>query len=359
MPGLMAHTVKSLREHAITRSLFTPTTLGAAIKRLGFVQADPIRAPARAQDLILRQRVKGYRAGDLERRYPALGLEEDVLYAYGFLPRSVWQPVHPAKPKALAKLDRQILKAVGTLGETHPRQLDDQFGRKRVTNPWGGFSNQSKRALEGLHRRGLIRVARRDKGIRVYEVAPAASDTRTTDERFRELVLITANIFAPMARSRISATLAPVRRRAGMDARTTNRIVDELIDDGRLQQATVDGASYVWPGRSARKPIPRAVRFLAPFDPLVWDRTRFEHFWGWSYKFEAYTPAAKRVRGYYALPMLWADSVIGWANIKANKDDDDQLDVDVGFTAKRPTGKQFSAELDAEIERMRTFLQPR
>ena len=74
------HTVRRLRTLAINRSLFTPTTLPRAVKRLGFVQADPIRAPARAQDLILRHRVKGYRAGDLERRYPAMAMEEDVLY---------------------------------------------------------------------------------------------------------------------------------------------------------------------------------------------------------------------------------------------------------------------------------------
>ncbi len=67
-------TLADLRRHAIARSLFKPVTLPAAIRRLGFVQADPMRAPARAQDLILFQRVRGYRAGDLERRYERLGI---------------------------------------------------------------------------------------------------------------------------------------------------------------------------------------------------------------------------------------------------------------------------------------------
>ena len=62
-------TLDDLRRFAVARSLFAPTTLRRALARMGFVQADPIRAPARAQDLILRQRVKDYRAGDLERRY--------------------------------------------------------------------------------------------------------------------------------------------------------------------------------------------------------------------------------------------------------------------------------------------------
>ena len=64
----MPLTLDHLRRYAIARSLFKPTTLMRAIEKLGFVQADPIRAPARAQDLTLRHRVIGYRAGELERR---------------------------------------------------------------------------------------------------------------------------------------------------------------------------------------------------------------------------------------------------------------------------------------------------
>ena len=78
-----------LRAFAVARSLFTPTTLPRALARMGFVQADPIRAPARAQDLTLRHRVKGYRDGDLERRYPKLPIEEDALHNYGFVTRAV------------------------------------------------------------------------------------------------------------------------------------------------------------------------------------------------------------------------------------------------------------------------------
>src|SRR6476661_9646469 len=91
----MPPTLADLRRYAVARSLFPPTTLRKAIERLGFVQADPIRAPARAQDLILRHRVKEYRVGDLESKYPKLGIEEDFLYAYGFMPQSTWRLLHP------------------------------------------------------------------------------------------------------------------------------------------------------------------------------------------------------------------------------------------------------------------------
>src|SRR5258708_25368312 len=71
----MSLTKRRLRQRAISKPMFPQTSLHSALKRLGFVQADPIRSPARAQDLILRHRVKGYRAGDLETRYAKLELE--------------------------------------------------------------------------------------------------------------------------------------------------------------------------------------------------------------------------------------------------------------------------------------------
>jgi len=80
-------TLDDLRRFAVARSLFPPTTLTRALDTLGFVQADPIRAPARAQDLTLRHRVAGYRAGDLERLYHTLDIEEDVFINYGFVTR--------------------------------------------------------------------------------------------------------------------------------------------------------------------------------------------------------------------------------------------------------------------------------
>jgi uncharacterized protein len=76
----------------------------------------------------------------------------------------------------------------------------------------------------------------------------------------------------------------------------------------RLASTVVGGTAWYWPrGESpasaryaAKDSAPDTVRLLAPFDPLVWDRRRFELLWGWAYRFEAYTPSPKRVRGYYA-----------------------------------------------------------
>src|SRR5512132_3936699 len=91
----MPITLVDLRRFALAPTFFTPTTLQRALHRMAFVQADPIRAPARAQDLTLRHRVKDYMAGDLERRYAKLGIEEDFFVTYGFVTRSLQALMHP------------------------------------------------------------------------------------------------------------------------------------------------------------------------------------------------------------------------------------------------------------------------
>jgi uncharacterized protein YcaQ len=96
------------------------------------------------------------------------------------------------------------------------------------------------------------------------------------------------------------------------------------------------------------------VRLLAPFDPITWDRRRFAAFWDWEYRFEAYTPAGKRKFGYYALPLLWRDRAVGWANVAMTAGG---LAVDAGYVSGRaPRDRGFRAALDQELEGMRTFL---
>jgi uncharacterized protein YcaQ len=124
----------------------------------------------------------------------------------------------------------------------------------------------------------------------------------------------------------------------------------------RLAHARVDGVDWYWPASESPDThvVDERVRLLAPFDPIVWDRKRFEFLWGWSYRFEAYTPVSKRKLGYYALPLLWKDDVIGWANASVKGG---ELTVDVGFAlGDRPKSRRFTTELEAEIGRLRDFL---
>ncbi|HEY9757031.1 MAG TPA: crosslink repair DNA glycosylase YcaQ family protein [Oculatellaceae cyanobacterium] len=346
--------LQQLRAASIAHSLFPATSMTEAIARLGFVQADPIRAPAAAQDLILRPRVKNYRAGDLEREYARLEVEEDFLYAYGFLPRNVWRLLHPRRTDKLDKLEKRVLEAVLTNGAMHPRELESRFGAERVVNAWGGYSKATTRALERLQFRGLLRIARREKGVRIYEDAAPYHSPAIEQERLKLLALLVANIFGPCPRKSLQETLNRLRHSVPRPSELRS-VIDELLHAGELRGDTFDGLDYVWPATLSfdKLEVPEAVSFLAPFDPLVWDRARFEHWWGWAYRFEAYTPIAKRIRGYYAMPLLYRDSVIGWINITASKG---KLSFAPGFVEKRPKEKQFKTLLEQEMQRMETFL---
>ena len=351
-----------LRRMAIAASFRAPTSLGRAMASFGFVQADPIRAPARAQDLILRHRVADYRAGDLQRQFVRLRLEEDFLYVYGIMPRDTWRLLHPRHdpdasdgrhtPTGLAA---DVLAFVKERGATHPRDLVEQFGRERALNGWGSWSAATTRALQHLHYYGMLRVARRQDGIRIYAPAPPHAEPLSRDERTRRLVLLVTRILAPLPERSLRSTCTLLSRGVP-DLGDPADAVRTLLATGELECGEADGERYLWPPGSRAMEPPQTVRILAPFDPLVWDRRRFALLWGWEYRFEAYTPEAERRFGYYAMPLLWGEHVIGWANAAVT---DGTLQVTPGFSGTAPKDRAFRQALDAEIAQLTTFLQPR
>jgi uncharacterized protein YcaQ len=123
----------------------------------------------------------------------------------------------------------------------------------------------------------------------------------------------------------------------------------------RLAHADVNGADWYWPAdwKLSRSEPDDRVCLLAPFDPVVWDRWRFERLWGWTYRFEAYTPPEKRVRGYYAQPLLWRDRVIGWGNLSVNGG---SLKTDFGYVESAPRDRGFARALKEEVDRVKAFL---
>ena len=82
-------------------------------------------------------------------------------------------------------------------------------------------------------------------------------------------------------------------------------------------------------------------------------RVSFERLRSWVYRFEAYTPAARRKQGYYALPLLWRDRVIGWGNIAVKNG---ELRCEFGYVGSPPPDRAFRRELQAEVERVQRFL---
>jgi uncharacterized protein YcaQ len=353
-----------LRRYAIARSLFTPTTLPRAIERLGFVQADPIRAPARAQDLTLRHRVAGYTAGDLERRYPRLQIEEDFFVNYGFLPRRHLGLMHPRTPRTAWapsqwKQAREVLAFVQERGAVHPREVDAHFAHGKTRNWFGGSSNASTQLLDGMHYRGMLRVARRDGGVRVYaarDTHDAPLDQAEVHARMDALLDLVIAKYAPLPAAGLGQLASLLG--GGVPQWRGERNAALARAKARAAHTRIDGVDWYWPAgenpSSRRHAVADEVRLFAPFDPVVWDRRRFEHFWGWAYRFEAYTPAPKRQLGYYALPLMWRDQVIGWANASTAGE---RLTLDCGYVAGRaPRDPLFRRALDEERHRLAEFL---
>jgi len=354
-----------LRRHAVARSLFRPTTLGRAILRLGFVQADPIRAPARAQDLTLRLRVEGYRVGDLERRYPRLGVEEDWFVNYGLLPRRHLGLLHPRAPRRRwGALERrraaELLAFVRERGASTAREVQAAFDHGRTRNAWGGTSHATTHLLDAMHYRGLLRVARREGGLRVFAAAPPPEeDGRSPTEKADALLDLAVAAYAPLPERSLGTLCSFLRLGAPQLAAELRRARDRALL--RLGGGEVGGQRWFWPADEAPSD-PRweeaaggeeRLRLLAPFDPVVWDRRRFQLLWGWAYRFEAYTPARRRQRGYYALPLLWRDRVLGWANLAVEAG---RLRHQLGFAGAPPRDRAFRRALQEELDRMGRFL---
>jgi uncharacterized protein YcaQ len=381
----MLKTLDDLRRFTVARNFLEPTTLKRAIHRMGFVQADPIRAPARAQDLILRQRVKNYQAGDLERRYATLDIEEDFFVIYGFVTTSLHALMHPRsnveratgeKVKSDISKTAPLLEFVRERGAVHPREVDEHFAHGKVQNYWGGSSNATTHLLDAMHYRGLLRVARRENGIRIYSArengpphqagkdagAPgsastAASTHQQVNAHVDALVDVAVRLYAPLPGPSLSVLASRLRYAAPQWQPELKRALQRAKE--RLPRTHIEGVDWYWPAteKAARRATPESsedrVRLLAPFDPVVRDRARFELLWGWEYRFEAYTPASKRKLGYYALPLLWRDRVIGWANLSVKNG---ELNAEFGYVASPPRDRVFKRELAAELDRMRVFL---
>jgi uncharacterized protein YcaQ len=257
------------------------------------VQADPIRSPARAQDLTLRHRVADYRAGDLDRKYATLDIEEDVFVNYGFVTRAVSRLMQPRVMSGLLSRSQQkrvapIVEFIRARGAAHPRDVEREFAHGTVTNYWGGTSNATTHLLDLMHYNGLLRIVRRDAGIRVYgvrEPAPAKLDKAERARRLDALVDIAVNKYAPLPAASLSFLVSRLRYAAPQWRPEIPAALKRARQ--RLAHTKTDGGEWYWPADEtlAATNALDNMRLLAPFDPIVWDRRRFEMLWEWPYRF--------------------------------------------------------------------------
>ena len=311
-----------------------PITLGAAIDHHGYIQIDPINVCGRMHDLILRPRVPGYREGDLVRHLHGTSAPLNPTERIGFehhLPSTgilvafaldAWPHLltaNSARTKIASQWSgrltpREKVLAVRVLAEIRERgplssdRVSDDGRSARAV--WGSAS-LVKTVMQKLFFHGRLLIAARENGRRKYDLpervlpspilarpAPPASDT-----------------------ARWLAQMHLRQRRLVALKRTDLSLVEDLVQPVQVSEA---GTFYCLRGDaplfSAAAPArDTAPTLLAPLDPLIYDRKVTKAVWDFEYTWEAYTPAAKRLRGHYAMPLLQDLALIGHLDSKADR----------------------------------------
>ena len=184
--------------------------------------------------------------------------------------------------------------------------------------------------------------------------AAPATDPRERRRRIDGLIDLLVRKYAPVP----SATLTWLVARLRLATPQWQGAVKAALD--RARRRLRRSASKAWTGigpQASRSPSARrtiACGCWRPSTRIVWDRRRVELLWGWPYRFEASTPESRRRFGYYALPVLWRDAVVGWANVSQGEDG---LGVELGYVAGRaPRDRRFRGALSEELAHLEAFL---
>jgi len=309
-------------------------SLRRVLARIGLLQIDSVNVLVRSHYLPLFSRLGAYPAALLERaayRRPRALFEywahEASLLPVAVQPLLRWRMAR-GEHEAWGSMQRlqaerpgfveDVLAMVAERGPVGAGELEEE--RPRKAGPWWDW-HDTKAALEWLFFTGRVSTARRRNFERLYDlterVIPAevlAVPTPEPGEAHRELIRLAARALGV-------ATEKDLRDYFRLSPGQARPAVATLVEDGALIPVTVEGwrnQAYLHP--EAR--IPRrisAAALLSPFDSLVWERSRTERIWGFRYRLEIYTPAPKRVHGYYVLPFLLRDDLVARVDLKADR----------------------------------------
>jgi uncharacterized protein len=308
--------------------------LRRVLSRTALLQMDSVNVLQRAHYLPMYSRLGPYPVGLLDRA--AYGRPPELFEYWGHEASLIPVSLHPALRWRMA--GAHAWGNVRRIADEDPALVDWVRDEVRVNGPltaaeieheaprekgnWGWNWSSVKRALEFLFWAGEVVAARRNGSFaRVYDlperVLPAevlAAPTPTPAESYRELVAVAA-------RSLGVAAEFELRDYFRLPVAGARAAIPELVEEGVLVPVEVRGwrqPAYL----HADAKLPRWVRgdtLISPFDPLIWERARTERLFGFSYRIEIYTPAHKRVHGYYVLPFLQGDRFTARVDLKADR----------------------------------------
>lgn len=314
--------------------------LNAALGRMSTLQIDSVNVFARSHYMPLFSRVGSYDTAALDRLLFARRAPYVEYWAHvaAFIPAADWglfrfrmddmRAKYGSKPGGWCDTHRDIVDWVRAelrdRGPLRPAQIEHD-AKKVDRGPWWDW-DVVKHALEYLWLFGEVAIAGRRGFERRYALAEQVIPAAALDEEIsrpdaiRELVRRAARAYGVST----AADLADYWRLA--DRAAVMAAVADLTDAGELHPVTVEGwtnagkPTKAWLHRDAA--LPRRVEtaaLLTPFDPVVWFRDRAERLFDFEYRIEIYTPSAKRRFGYYSLPVLIGDDLVGRVDLKADR----------------------------------------
>lgn len=352
--------------------------LRRVLRRVGLIQMDSVNIVARAHYMPMYSRLGPYPTTLLDR---AAHLAPRELFEYwGHEASLVSVDLHPALRWRMAQAEnyawgsfrkiaverpdfvKWVRDEVAQRGPVTAREIETDDDHQRPRNIRGMYAYRApvKTALEWLFWCGEVTAAARlpsferqyDLTERVLPAHVVHAPTPEPAEAYRRLVRVAAGALGV-------ATEADLRDYFRLPAVASRGAVAELVDAGELVPVRVAGwrqPAYLDP--AAKRPRAITARTLvSPFDPLVWERSRAERLFGFTYRIEIYVPAARRVHGYYVLPFLLDDALVARVDLKADRAAG-VLRVPAAWIEPDPPGgpARVAAELAAELRRLAGWL---
>jgi uncharacterized protein YcaQ len=343
--------------YAPRRRSATAREVEAAIRRLSCVQLDSISTVARSHRIALTSRVGAYRQGVVSRLLERGRIFEYWAHEACLLPVEDW-------PLFVGAMRDGGRRWYGQVERTHPHLAEEILQEIRSRGPLGsrhfegstegGMWNwkPAKAMLERLWNRGDLVIAGRQGFQRLYDLPERVLPRQVLDaavpgneQRLRALALKAVRARGALTESGI---VEHWRLKGGV--RAIRPAVAALEAEGRLERLGVaDGGApvLVEQGTDVDRPAPSTAVLLSPFDNLLWDRTFARRVLGFDHLIEVYKPAPQRRFGYYVLPLLWRDRIVGRADLKADR----AAGALLVKAFHRESGVRASASLEAAFDR--------